>query len=122
MKFYDEIKPLYLESDMLGIGHGATLLQTRDGAKCPRDTVPDNTILRPIAFASKSQSSMELRYSNIKREAFGILHGLERFCHYCFTTEISIITDHKPLVATFKMDVATLLQRNNAFSSGHINS
>ena len=35
----------------------------------------------------------------------------QKFHHYCFTREVSIITDHKPLVAIFKKDVATLLQR-----------
>ena len=40
----------------------------------------------------------------------GILHGLEKFHHYCFGREVLITTDHKPLVAMFKKDVATLLQ------------
>ena len=71
---------------------------------------PDNIILHPIAFASKSLTSVEWRYSNIKCEALGILHGLEKFHPYCFRREVLIITDHKPLVAMFKKDVATLLQ------------
>ena len=111
MKFYDETKPLYLKTEALRLGLGTTQLQTRDGAACPRDIVPDNTILSPIAFSSKSLTSTEQRYSNIKREALGILHGLERFCHYCFAREVSIITDHKPLVAVFKWDVVKLSQR-----------
>ena len=77
MKFYDEIKPLYLEMDAPGIGLGATLLQTRDGTTCSEDIPPDNTILRPITFASKSLTSAVQRYSNIEREALGILHGLK---------------------------------------------
>ena len=48
----------------------------------------------------------ECRYSNIKPEALGILHRLEKFHHYCLAREILIITDHKPLVAIFKKDVA----------------
>ena len=67
MKFYDEIQPLYLDTDMSGTGLGAALLQTRDGIKCQTDTAPDNSILRPIAFPSKSLTSVERRYSNIKR-------------------------------------------------------
>ena len=111
MKFYDETKALYIENDASGIGFGTTLLQTRDGMTCPKDTVPDNTILRPIIFASKSLTSAEQRYSNIKREALGIRHGIEKFHHYCFVREVSRITDHKPLVAIFKKHVATLSQR-----------
>ena len=68
MKFYDETKPLYLETDESGIGLGATLLQTRDGMTCSKDVAPDNTILRPIIFASKSLTSVDLRYSNTERE------------------------------------------------------
>ena len=71
---------------------------------------PDNTRLRPIPFASKSLTGAEWRYSNIKQEALGILHGSEIFHHYCFGTEVLIITDYKPLVAMFKNDVATLSQ------------
>ena len=43
MKFYDETKPLYLETDASGIGLGTTLLQTRNGTTCPKDIAPDNT-------------------------------------------------------------------------------
>ena len=46
MKLYDETKPLYLATDSSGMGLGAVLLQTRDGATCPRDIAPDNTILK----------------------------------------------------------------------------
>ena len=59
MKFYDKTKPLYLETDASGIGLGAALLQTRDHTTCPKDSTPDNTILRPLAFASKSLTSGE---------------------------------------------------------------
>ena len=89
---------LNLETDASGIGLGATLLQTRDGTTCPTYIALDNTILRPIAFASKSLTRAECRYRNIEREALGILHGLEKFNH-CFAREVSIITGHKPLVA-----------------------
>ena len=53
MKFYEEIHPLYLETDSSEVGLGAAQLQTRNGICCPRDKVPDNSILRPIAFVCK---------------------------------------------------------------------
>ena len=70
--FFDETKPLYLETDASGVGLLARLLQTRNGTSCPRDMAPDNNILRPIAFTSKSLSSAEKRYNNTEREALGI--------------------------------------------------
>ena len=108
MKFCIETQPLYLEVDTSEVMRGATLLQTRSGTSCPRDKTPDNNILRPIPFASKSLSSAERRYCNIEREALGILHG---FHHYCLVREVSIITNHKQLVAIFRKDVTMLLQR-----------
>ena len=111
MKFYDDTKPLYLETDASGIGLGAALLQLRDNTNCPKDTAPDNTIIHQIAFVSKSLTGAEQRYSNIECKALGILHGLEKFHHYCFGREVLIITDHKPLVSIFKKDVATSSQR-----------
>ena len=68
MKVYNETKPLYLETDASGVGLGASLLQIRNDTSGPRDTVLDNNILWPIAFASKCLSSAEKRYSNIERE------------------------------------------------------
>ena len=102
MKFYDDTKPLYLETDASGVYLGAALLQLPDNTTCQKDVAPNNTILHPIAFASKHLTGAEQRYSNIKREALGILHGLEKFHHYCFGREVCIITDHKLLVSILK--------------------
>ena len=110
MKFYDDTKLLYLETDASGVGLGAVPLQLCNKTACQRDMVPDNAILRPVAFASQSFTGAEWRYSNIEWEVLGILHGLEKFHHYCFGREVLVITDHKPLVALFKKDVATLSQ------------
>ena len=110
MKFYHDAKPLYSETDASGVGLGAALLQLHNNTVCQKGIVPDNITLHPIAFASKSLTAAEWRYTNIEHEVLGILHGLEKFHHYCFGREVFIITDHKPLVAMFKKDVATLLQ------------
>ena len=102
MKFYDNTKLLYLETHASRVGLGVTDVQ--------KNNVPNNTILCPIRFASKSITGAEHRYSNIEREALSILHGLKKFHQYCFAREVYIITNCKPLVAIFKKDVATLLQ------------
>ena len=110
MKFYDDNKMLYLETDAFRISLGAALLQLRDNTACQTHMVPDNTILCLITFVSKSLMGAECRHSNIKHKALGILHSLEKFHHYCFGREVLIITDHKPLVSMFKRDVATMSQ------------
>ena len=66
MKFYDDTKLLYLETDASRVGLGVALLQLQEGILCWKDMVPDNTILCPTAFASKSLTGAECRYSNIE--------------------------------------------------------
>ena len=67
MKFYDDAKPLYLETDASAVGLGAAMLQLHDNTMCHKNMVPDNTILHPIALASKSLTGAEWRYSNMER-------------------------------------------------------
>ena len=59
MKFYDDTKPLYLETDASRVGLGAALLQLHEGTLCQKDIVSDNTICHPIVFASKSLTGAE---------------------------------------------------------------
>ena len=76
-KFYDESKPLYIETNVSGVGLGAALLQTRSNTNCHRDEAPDKSIHGSIAFTSKSLTWADKRYINIIREALGILYGLK---------------------------------------------
>ena len=87
MKFCDDTKSLYLETDASRVGLGVALLEICKGTTCQKDVASDNAILCPTAFASKSLTGAEHRYTNIKREG---------------PSEVLIITDHKPLVAIFK--------------------
>ena len=59
MKFYDDTKPFYLKTEASRVGLGEALLQKQEGTTCQKDTMPDNTILHPIAFASKSLMGTE---------------------------------------------------------------
>ena len=65
MKFHDNNKPLFIETEASGVGLGDGLLQTRSNTSCHRDEVPDNSIFRSIVFTSKSLTGAEKRYSNI---------------------------------------------------------
>ena len=111
MDLYDDPQPLYLKTDASGITLVAALLETRSGTSCQRDKIPDNRILRPIVFASKSLSGTERRHSNIEREALHILHGLEMFHHYFFAREVSIITVNKMLVAMLSQQIQEIFLR-----------
>ena len=84
MKFFNNSKPHYLDTDASGIGLEAALLQLCDNTVCQMGVPPHNITLCPIAFTSKGLTGVEQGYSNIECEALGILHGLEKFHHYCF--------------------------------------
>ena len=45
MKLYDEMKPLYLQTDASKVGLRESLLQTNDSISCHRDEVSNNNIL-----------------------------------------------------------------------------
>ena len=110
MKFYDDTKPLYLETDASRIGLRAALLQLWDNTDCQKGTALDNTILCPTAFASKSLTGAKQRYSIIEYDVLVYYMVWKKFHHYCLGREVLIITDHRPLVSMFKKDIATLLQ------------
>ena len=117
MAFYSEKEQPYPETDALGVGLGASLLQVRDIMQVPKDEASDSTALWPVAFTSKSLTSTETLYSNIKREAPSIHHGPERF-HF-HTNKASVVIDHKPVMAIFKKDFMGLSHRLQRINIRH---
>ncbi|XP_014665126.1 PREDICTED: uncharacterized protein K02A2.6-like, partial [Priapulus caudatus] len=83
LAFYDPTKDLVLENDASEYGVGSVLLQ--DG--------------RPVAFASRSLTDTETRYAQIEKEMLAVAFGLEKFHYYTYGRKVTIVTDHKPLVA-----------------------
>ena len=74
-----------LRVDASPVGLGAILTQTVDG------------ITRPVAYASRTLSAVERRYSQTEKEALAVVWGCERFHMYLIGTEFDLLTDHKPL-------------------------
>ena len=85
LRYYDSTKPLVIQVDTSQRGLGAALLQANG----------------PIAFASKSLTETESRYSNIEREMLGIVFGLERFHQYVYGRHVEVHPDHKPLESIY---------------------
>ena len=55
----------------------------------------------PIAFASRSLNQAERNYSQLDREGLFITFGVKKFYKFVYRREITIITDHKPLLGLF---------------------
>ena len=55
----------------------------------------------PIAFASRSLNQAERNYSQLDREGLSIIFGGRKFHKFVYGREITIITDHKPLLGLF---------------------
>ena len=56
-----------------------------------------NSIWRVIAYASRSLSDVERRYSQTEKEALAIVWAVERFNLYLFGMQFELESDHKPL-------------------------
>ena len=108
LAYYDKDRPVFIEVDASGQGLGAVLLQGNiledELSSCPQTEgryLSFRNRLKPIAFASKSLSDAETRYSNIERELLGVVWAVEHFHQYTFANKINIISDHKPLHPLF---------------------
>lgn len=82
LALFDSKVPLVLATDASESGLGAVLVQ--------RD--------RPVAYASRSLTDAERKYSTIEKELMAVVFGLERFNFYTSGRVVEVWTDHKPLV------------------------
>ena len=78
--------PPQVRHDAFNIGISGTLSQKH----------LDGTI-RPVAYASRSLSPVEQRYSQAEKEALSATWACERFNFYIYGCQFDLISDHKPL-------------------------
>ena len=109
--YYNSKKSLFIETHASKVGLGVALLQMDDKEHVYEEDLTDDTLpktfqFQAVAYASKSLPSTEQNYSKIEREAFGVLHSLEKFQHYCYGCVVHVITDHRPLLSLMHKDVS----------------
>jgi len=83
--YYARDAETHVIADASPVGLGAVIVQRQ------------NDEYRVIAYASRSLTDVERRYSQTEKEALGLVWACERFHMYLYGTKFQLITDHKPL-------------------------
>ena len=91
LRYYDRTKPMVVQADASQRRLGTCLLQ--EG--------------QPIAFASKSLTDIETRYTNIERELLTIVFACQRFNTYVLGRPFTVESDHKPLKMIHQKSLAS---------------
>ena len=90
MKYFNPSLKTELIVDASPVGLGAILTQvTADGGT------------NIVAYASRSLTDCESRYSQSEREALAVVWGIEHFHLYLYGSSFQVTTDHKPLEPIF---------------------
>ena len=83
--YFDKNAKTEVIADASPVGLGAILIQEQAGTK------------RVVAYASRSLTEVERRYSQTEKEALGLVWACERFHVYLYGIQFELLTDHKPL-------------------------
>ena len=80
--YFNSDDPITIQVDASSIGVSAALMQQ----------------VKVISYHSRAFTPTQQHYSNIERECYGLVNGVEHFHHYVFGHEFTVQTDHQPLV------------------------
>jgi hypothetical protein len=90
MSYYNQNAETNIIVDASPYGLGAILTQKQISGE-----------FRPVAYASRTLTPVERRYSQTEREALGVYWGINRWHVYLYGMEFDVFGDHKPLVRIF---------------------
>lgn len=84
---YDFTKKIIIQADASSYGLGSALVQENNDKQS-----------EIVAYASRTLSTSEKNYSQIEKEALALAFAAERFKNYILGVDITLETDHKPLL------------------------
>ena len=90
LTFYDPKLPVKLDTDSSSFGIGGVLSHV----------MPDDSE-KVIEMVSRTLSQAERNYSQVEKEALGIVWSIKRFHRYLYGRPFTLVTDHKPLETIF---------------------
>ena len=101
MAYPDLNQPYLLYTDACDHAIGAIL--------CQRDM---SGIERPIQYVSAQLNSSQRNWATIEKEAFAVIYALKKLRPYLLGADVTVFTDHKPLLSFFVGEVKnTKIQR-----------
>ena len=79
------------------------------GILCQED---ENGIERPIQYVSAQLNQTQRRWATVEKEAYAVIYCLKKLRTYLLGADLTVYTDHKPLMCLFTSEVAnTKIQR-----------
>ena len=81
LAFFDPSKAIKIQVDASKSRIGAVLMQNR----------------KPVSYPSRSLANPQKNYPIIEKELLAVLFGCEIFHQFVYRSEVTIISDHKPL-------------------------
>ena len=96
LRYYDVSKPLVIQCDASSYGLGAAMII--DG--------------QPVEYSSRSMTHTEKDWAQVEKELLSICFAMDRFHTYVYgRQDITVETDHRPLIAIMKKSLATAPKR-----------
>ena len=103
LTYYDVSAPVILQVDASDYGLGVAL---------PQPSKHHESCLQPMAHSSKSLTSTEQRYAQIKKECLAIVKTFNKFDQWLLgKSDITVLADHQPLQSIFQKDLASAPKR-----------